>query len=195
RNAAAKSPLHRRHPWQAACGSRRPEEGHCHRGSQRLGPATLVEARRVASAQRALPIVEFIEGLLKRGENKPPSTTGSSSPAWGYAAFASDEPALSMALRYRSSRDSCSSRSSLSCLRRRKISRRTFTSKPSPLASAKTSFLPSFNALISSSMRSTRSTKEQMRSPGIPAVFVMRAPFPRGTHVCSESNREVNSRD
>jgi hypothetical protein len=70
-----------------------------------------------------------------------------------------------MALRYRSSRDSCSSCSSLSCLRRRKISLRTFTSKPSPLASAKTSFLPSFNALISSSMRSTRSMKEQIRSP------------------------------
>jgi len=27
------------------------------------------------------------------------------------------------------------------------------------------------------SMRSTRSTKEQMRSPGIPVVFVMPAPF------------------
>ena len=126
--------------------------------------------------RRAFPIVEFIEGRLKRGENKLPATTGSSSPAWRYAAFACDEPALSMALRYRSSRDSCSSRSSLSCLRRRKISLRTLTSKPSPLASAKTSFLPSLNALISSSMRSTRSMKAQMRSPGIPAVLAMRAP-------------------
>ena len=151
-------------------------------------------------ARRALPIVEFIGSRLnsskadwKRGENKPPSTTGSLSPAWRYAALACDEPALSMALRYRSSRDSCSSRSSLSCLRRRKISLRTFTSKPSPLASAKTSFLPSFSALISSSMRSTRSIKEQMRSPGIPAVFVMRAPSSRGAHVCGESNRAVNS--
>ena len=43
-NAAAKSPLHRRHAWQEACGSRRPEEGHRDRGSQRFGPATLVEA-------------------------------------------------------------------------------------------------------------------------------------------------------
>src|SRR5271167_1328109 len=34
----------------------------------------------MASARRALPTVEFIEGRLKRGENKPPSTTGSSSP-------------------------------------------------------------------------------------------------------------------
>ena len=39
-----------------------PEEGHCHRGSQRIGPATLVEARRVAPCRRALPIVEFVEG-------------------------------------------------------------------------------------------------------------------------------------
>jgi hypothetical protein len=42
------------------------------------------------------------------------------------------------------------------------------------------------------SMRSTRSINEQMRSPGIPTVFVMRAPCSRGTHVCSESNRQVN---
>jgi exodeoxyribonuclease V alpha subunit len=84
---------------------------------------------------------------IEARDNKPPSTTGSSSPAWRYAAFACDEPALSMALRYRSSRESCSSRSSLSCLRRRRISLRTFTSKPSPLTSAKTSFLSSFSAL------------------------------------------------
>ena len=36
--------------------------------------------------------------------------------------------------------------------------------------------LASFNALISSSMCSTRSMNERMRSPGIPAVFVMPAP-------------------
>ena len=42
---------------------------------------------------------------MKRGENKLPPTTGSSSPAWRYAAFACDEPALSMALRYKSSRE------------------------------------------------------------------------------------------
>jgi hypothetical protein len=64
RNAAAKSPLYRRHARQEAGGPRRSKEGHRHRGSQRLGPATLVEARRMASARRALPIVEFIEGGL-----------------------------------------------------------------------------------------------------------------------------------
>ena len=48
RHAAAKPPLHRRHPRQAAGGPGRPEEGHRDRGSQRLGPATLVEARRMA---------------------------------------------------------------------------------------------------------------------------------------------------
>jgi hypothetical protein len=36
---------------------------------------------------------------LKRGETKLPATTGSSSPAWRYAALACDESALSMALR------------------------------------------------------------------------------------------------
>ena len=51
-DAAAKSPLHRRHPWQAARRSRRPEEGHRDRRSQCLGPATLVETRRLASARR-----------------------------------------------------------------------------------------------------------------------------------------------
>jgi exodeoxyribonuclease V alpha subunit len=44
RNAAAKSPLHRCHARQEACGSRWPEEGHCDRGPQRFGAATLVEA-------------------------------------------------------------------------------------------------------------------------------------------------------
>ena len=44
RNAATKSPLYRRHARQAAGGPRRPEEGHRDRGSQRIGPATLVEA-------------------------------------------------------------------------------------------------------------------------------------------------------
>ena len=51
RNAAAKPPLHRHHPRQAAHGPRRAEEGDRDRGSQRLGPPTLVEARRVASAR------------------------------------------------------------------------------------------------------------------------------------------------
>jgi hypothetical protein len=43
---------------------------------------------------------------LKRRASKLPSTTRSSSPAWRYAAFARDEPAPSMALRYRWSEDS-----------------------------------------------------------------------------------------
>jgi hypothetical protein len=36
-------------------GYRRPEEGHRDRRSQRIGPATLVKTRRMASARRALP--------------------------------------------------------------------------------------------------------------------------------------------
>jgi hypothetical protein len=43
RNAATKSPLYRRHARQEAGGPRRPKEGHRDRGSQRIGPATLVE--------------------------------------------------------------------------------------------------------------------------------------------------------
>ena len=42
-NAAAKSPLYRRHARQEGGGSRRPEEGDRNRGSQRFGAATLVE--------------------------------------------------------------------------------------------------------------------------------------------------------
>ena len=44
-DAAAKSPLDWRHSRQAARGFRRPEEGHRDRGSQRIRPATVVEAR------------------------------------------------------------------------------------------------------------------------------------------------------
>jgi hypothetical protein len=44
-DAVAKPTLHGCHARQAAGGHRWPAEGHCHRGSQRLGPATLVEAR------------------------------------------------------------------------------------------------------------------------------------------------------
>jgi UvrD-like helicase C-terminal domain len=51
-NAAAKSALHRDHSRQAARGPGWPEEGHRHRRSQCFGPATLVQARRVASARR-----------------------------------------------------------------------------------------------------------------------------------------------
>jgi hypothetical protein len=42
--------LHRRHPRQAAGRAGRAEEGRCHRGAQRLGPAALVEAAGVAAA-------------------------------------------------------------------------------------------------------------------------------------------------
>ena len=63
RNAAAKSPLHRDHPRQAACGSRRPEEGHRDRRSQCFGPATLVETRRVAQTGRVIaPAMNLICG-------------------------------------------------------------------------------------------------------------------------------------
>ena len=61
-HAAAKPPLHRRHPRQAARGPRRPEEGHRDRGSQRFGPATLVEARRVASARRFPHVIRCVKG-------------------------------------------------------------------------------------------------------------------------------------
>jgi len=44
-DAAAKSPLHRRNPGQAARGPGRSEEGHRYRSSQRFGAAALVEAR------------------------------------------------------------------------------------------------------------------------------------------------------
>ena len=50
RHAAAEFSLHRRHPRQAACRSGWTEEGRRHRGAQRLGPAAVVEAARVASA-------------------------------------------------------------------------------------------------------------------------------------------------
>ena len=59
-----------------------------------------------------------MRGLLRRRRSLgslAPKGVVTASPAWRYAAFASDEPALCIALRYRSSSDSCSSRSSLSC--------------------------------------------------------------------------------
>ena len=62
--SAFRAPPHRHHPRQAAGGPCRPEEGHRDRRSQRIGSETLVEARRMASARLALPIVKFIEGGL-----------------------------------------------------------------------------------------------------------------------------------
>ncbi len=53
RHAAAEPALHRRHPRQAAGRAGRPEEGRRHRGQERLGPAALVEAARVARTARA----------------------------------------------------------------------------------------------------------------------------------------------
>jgi AAA domain/ATP-dependent RecD-like DNA helicase SH3 domain len=52
RDAAAKSPLYRRHSRQEARRSRWPEESDRDSGSQRVRPATLVETRGVASARR-----------------------------------------------------------------------------------------------------------------------------------------------
>ena len=48
RHAAAQPALHRHHAGQAAGGAGGPEEGGGDRGAQRLGPAALVEARRMA---------------------------------------------------------------------------------------------------------------------------------------------------
>ena len=52
-DAATQPSLHRRDPRQAPRRSGRPEEGGRHRGPQRIEPATLVEARRVALGWRA----------------------------------------------------------------------------------------------------------------------------------------------
>src|SRR3954464_16088642 len=57
------------------------------------------------------------------------------------------------------------------------ISFRIFTSKPSPLASEKTSFLASFRSLSSFSICSIRSTNERIRSPAIPTVSLMNSPY------------------
>ena len=51
RHAAAEPSLHRRHTRQAAGRVGRAEEGRRHRGAQRLGPAAVVEAGRVAGAR------------------------------------------------------------------------------------------------------------------------------------------------
>src|SRR5712692_1973224 len=83
------------------------------------------------------------------------------------AAKAACGPAVSIALIYISSRVSRSSRSSLSCFLSLMISLRIFTSKPSALASEKTSFFDSFNSCNSVSKCSTRSTKERIRPPGM----------------------------
>ena len=60
-DAAAEPALHRRHPRQAAGRAGRPEEGRRHRRAQRLGPAALVEAARMAAA-----------GDTTRGRPSPP---------------------------------------------------------------------------------------------------------------------------
>ena len=52
-HAATQPTLHGRHPRQAPRRSGRPEEGGRHRGPERFEPATLVEARGVASYWRA----------------------------------------------------------------------------------------------------------------------------------------------
>jgi len=50
------------HSGQAARRPGRPEEGHCDCSSQRLGSATLVEARRVASARRVARFIDRFKG-------------------------------------------------------------------------------------------------------------------------------------
>ena len=78
-DAAAKSPLHRRHPRQAARGSRRPEEGHRDRRSQRFGPATLVETRRVAAARRVARAAPSVRRELRRDGDGVPADLGARS--------------------------------------------------------------------------------------------------------------------
>ncbi len=56
RHVAAEPSLHRRHPRQAAGRVGWTEKGNRHHGAQRLGPAALVEARRVAAFRRARAI-------------------------------------------------------------------------------------------------------------------------------------------
>ena len=65
-DAAAESPLHRRHPRQEARGSRRPEEGRRDRRSQCFGPATLVETRRLAAARRVARAARSVHRELRR---------------------------------------------------------------------------------------------------------------------------------
>jgi transposase len=49
-HAAAEPSLHRRHTWEAAGCTGRPEKGHRDRGAQHLGPASVVETGRVAAS-------------------------------------------------------------------------------------------------------------------------------------------------
>ena len=66
RHAAAEPALHRRHPRQAAGRAGRPEEGRRHRGAQRLRPAAVVEAGRVAGTQRSYETDDTISGRVPR---------------------------------------------------------------------------------------------------------------------------------
>src|ERR1019366_4306479 len=50
-HAATEPSLHRRHTWEAAGCTGRPEKGHRHRGAQHLEPASVVEAGRVAASR------------------------------------------------------------------------------------------------------------------------------------------------
>ena len=78
RHVAAEPSLHRRHPRQAACRAGWAEEGHRHRGAQRLGPAALVEAAGVA-ASRPVPLAADRHGGLTDGRRG--FSTGSASAA------------------------------------------------------------------------------------------------------------------
>ena len=72
-------PLHRRHPWQEARGSCRPEEGRRDRGSQRFGPATLVETRRLATARRVAHAARSVHRELRRDGDGVPADLGAGS--------------------------------------------------------------------------------------------------------------------
>src|SRR4051794_22621281 len=71
------------------------------------------------------------------------------------------------------------------------ISFRTFTSKPSPLASEKTSFFfCSFSSCSSVSSCSMRSTNERMRSPAIPTGSVMVSPSSNRTRTIQPKGKD-----
>ena len=94
RHVAAEPSLHRHHPRQAACRAGRAEEGHRHRGAQRLGPAALVEAAGVA-ASRPVPLAADRHGGLtdgRRGFSRAPQVRqwlDGVDPAWTLLTFES----------------------------------------------------------------------------------------------------------
>ena len=73
RHAAAEPALYRRHARQAAGRAGRAEEGRRHRGAQRLGPAAVVEAQRVAASRSRLSHCERVSVRLAEGPTTDPT--------------------------------------------------------------------------------------------------------------------------